>query len=160
MVQIFMLVVGVWYVYKLLTMGSAASKLQLPPEVLAQWRAQRKRQYLWGIAAGWGSLVATVITASATINPNGYYTASDALNAEIPVVAVGLIILFGGIVLSIRADRRAKSIERGAANSGYGMPGAYPPPAQPGAYPPGWQPGAYPPPAKPDEGQPTPGGQQ
>jgi hypothetical protein len=137
-----MLVVGVWYVYKLLTMGSAASKLPLPPEVLAEWRAQRKRQYLWGIAAGWGSLVAIIITASATINPNGYYTASDALNAEIPEFAVGLIVLFGGILLSIRADRRAKSIEREAANSGYGMPGGYPPVAQPG------------------EGQPTPGGQQ
>jgi hypothetical protein len=142
MLQIIMLVVGVWYVYKLLTMGSAASKLRLPPEALAEWQAQRKRQYLWGIVAGWGSLVAAVITASATINPNGYYSTSDALNAEIPELVVGLIILFGGIFFSIRADRRAKTIERGAASSGYGMPGAYPPPAQPG------------------EGQPTPSDQQ
>jgi hypothetical protein len=47
MLQDIMLVVGVWYVFKLLTIGSSGLKLGLPPEVLVEWRAQRKKQYLW-----------------------------------------------------------------------------------------------------------------
>ena len=61
MIQIIMLVVGVVYLVKLMTMNSAGMRLGLPPEVLAEWRGQRQKQYLWGIAAGWGSLVVGLI---------------------------------------------------------------------------------------------------
>jgi hypothetical protein len=81
MLQDIMLVVGVRYVFQLLTIGRSGLKLGLPPEVLVEWRARRKKQYLWGIAAGWGSLVAGILT-SVGMTPS-YPTTTDVARAQL-----------------------------------------------------------------------------
>jgi hypothetical protein len=138
MLQVIMLVVGIWYVFELLTIGSSGLKLGLPPEVLVEWRAQRKKQYLWGIAAGWGSLVAGILT-SVGMTPS-YPTTTDVARAQLSMIVVTAIVLIGCLVVSIAASKKAKSFEQKWTSLGYGMPGAYPPAAnQPGAYPPSAQ---------------------
>jgi hypothetical protein len=143
MLQVIMLVVGVWYVYELLTLGSSGLKLGLPPEVLVEWRAQRRKQYLWGIAAGWGSLVAGILT-SVGMTPS-YPTTTDVARAQLAMIVVTAIVLIVCLALSIAASRKAKSLEQQRTGFGYGMPG-YPPTAgQPGADPAAAQSGWYPP---------------
>src|ERR1035437_7740890 len=140
MLQVIMLVVGVWYVFELLTIGSSGLKLGLPPEILVEWRAQRKKQYLWGIAAGWGSLVAGILT-SVGMTPS-YPTTTDVARAQLSMIVVTAIVLIGCLVVSIAASKKAKSFEQKWTSLGYGMPGAYPPAAnQPRlGLPRGWDP--------------------
>ena len=168
MFQAIMLVVGVYYLLRLVTLGSAGVNVGMPPEVLQQWRGQKRRQYIWGIVAGWGSFVFGLILLSTTFNicqQNVYNcTSAQALEVTVMVFVMTLPVLLGGVLLSDRARRKAKTLQRGTSASvqpgwpqpGWPQPGAYPSaPAQPGwpqpgAYPsapaqPGWpQPGAYP----------------
>jgi len=120
MVQIVFMVLGIVYLFKLIGLGKAATTLGLPPEILAEWRHERTRQYVWGIVAGWGSFVVSLIVASATIDPAGYYTQSEVLAAEMPSLLAGLAVLIVGIVLSVRAGGKAKAIERQNAVSRLG----------------------------------------
>ena len=146
MLQVIMLVVGVWYLYELFTLGGSGSKLGLPPEVLVEWRAQRRKQYLWGIAAGWGSLVAGILT-SVAMTPS-YPTTTDVARAQLTMIVVTAIVLVGCLVLSIAASRKAKSFEEQRTAFGRGMLG-YPPTAgQPGGYPAPAQSAWYPPAAQ------------
>lgn len=128
MLQDIMLVVGVWYVFQLLTIGRSGLKLGLPPEVLVEWRARRKKQYLWGIAAGWGSLVAGILT-SVGMTPS-YPTTTDVARAQLSMIVVTAIVLIGCLVVVNAASKKAKSFEQKWTSLGYGMPGAYPPSAQ------------------------------
>jgi uncharacterized membrane protein len=143
MIQIIMLVVGVFYAYRLLNLGAAGMKFGMHPEALVQWRAYKKRQYVWGIAAGWGSLVlglgALFIVTAATrqcVNALGYnYCASNSSAANVWMILVTFAVLIVGIILSVMANNKAKALERTGMNPN-GAPMAQPgwgqPPVQPG----------------------------
>ena len=123
MVQIVMLVVGVVYLFKWYNLGSAAQKLALPPQALAEWRSQRKKQYIWGIVAGWGSLVLGLIALFGVLATTkhcydfGFSTGAicdngDSDSANGAMIIVTLIVLIGGIILSVMAGNKAKAIEQ------------------------------------------------
>jgi hypothetical protein len=147
MVQIIMLVLGVYYLYKLINLSSAGLNLGLPPEAVFQWRAARRMQYIWGIAAGWGSLVLGLAALfMITLTTRQCFGAdlglgdicwSDTNTAFLAMLGVTAVVLVGGIALSVMAGNRAKAIEaRGVPSFAYGVPAGQPawgqPPAQPG----------------------------
>jgi hypothetical protein len=125
MLQLVVMGIGVFYVFKLLTLAGASAKLGLPPDQLITWRALRQRQYGWGIAAGWGSFVVGLVVASATTGNRVYYSQSSALQAQIPTIVITAIVLVGGIVLSARAGRKATAIQSGGS-AAHPRPGAIP----------------------------------
>jgi hypothetical protein len=139
MLQLIMLVVGVYYLIKLLTLGSEGQKFGMPPEVLFQWRAQKQRQYIWGIVAGWGSLVVG-FAFILVMDPcyTGRCTTAEATNALLVVLGLTAVVLIGGIVLSMRARSKATQLQTRPAfaaqmPNAYGsMPGGF---VQPGGYP-------------------------
>lgn len=122
MLQLIFMFLGIVYLFKLIGLGNASTKMVLPPEALADWRHQRSHQYVWGIIAGWGSFVVSFVVAKATMDPDGYYTQSDALAAAIPSLLIGIAILVVGIVFSMGAGRKAKAIEQQNAVSPFGTP--------------------------------------
>jgi hypothetical protein len=165
MIQIIMLVVGVYYAYRLLTLSSAGLNFGMHPEALIQWRAQKKQQYLWGIAAGWGSLVLGlgamfVVTATTRTCAFGDYCYSDTGAASVWMLLVTLAVLIVGIALSVMANNKAKALQRTGMNP-FGGQGVQPGWGQPPVQQPGWgqppvqQPGwGQPPAAQPGWGQP------
>ena len=162
MLQIIMLVVGVYYLYRLATLSNLGLEFGFPPEILAQWRAHKKHQYVWGIVAGWGSLVASLIAlfavqaATRKCYTSYYYNFcddGDADTAFVWMVVVTAIVLIGGIVLSIMAGNKAKALEQQARAMGMVATFA----AQPGwPQPPAAQPGWGTPPTAPQWGAPPP----
>jgi hypothetical protein len=181
MIQIIMLVVGVYYAYRLLNLGSAGLNFGMHPEALIQWRAQKKAQYLWGIVAGFGSLALGlgamfVVTATSRRCVYSDYCYSDTSAASLWMILVTLVVLIAGIALSVKANNKAKALERTGMNPlgsqlvqpawgqppvqpGWGQPPVQPgwgqPPVQPGwGQPPVQQPGWGQPPAQPGWGQP------
>jgi hypothetical protein len=165
MIQIIMLGVGIYYLYQLTQLGRAGFNLGLSPDLLYQWRAQRRQQYLWGIVAGWGSLIGSIVALVAVMamTQRCYYgyCASDDDAAAVWMIVVTLVLLVGGIVLSLVARNKAIAIERLGRPYGYGAP-MWGQPAQPAwgqlAQPAWGQPPAQPawgqPPAQPAWGQP------
>jgi hypothetical protein len=167
-----LLVLGVFYIYKLTVLKADGLKYGMPPDVLEAWRGNKRMQYIWGIIAIFGSgaisiigFFAYVVTyPSCTSSYNSYtYTYNSCDNLQtggaVAILIVGwilapLVVLVVGLVLSWMSSSKAKALEAQGTPVAYGMPGAYPP-AMPGAYPPagqgGWpqQPGAYPPPPPP-----------
>lgn len=112
MLQIIFMVLGIVYAVRLIGLSKAGTNLGLAPERLVEWRNLRRRQYIDGIVAGWGSLVATIVVAKLTIDPAGYTTQKEVDAANLPPLLVGIAVLIIGMVGSIRADRRAKAIEK------------------------------------------------
>jgi uncharacterized membrane protein len=173
MIQIAMLVVGIYYAYRLMNLSSAGLNYGMHPEALVQWRAHKKTQYLWGIAAGWGSLVlglgalfaVTAMTRQCVTFVNYCYSDTGAAFGWSLIVTV--LVLGVGIALSVQANNRAKALERTGMNPygaqtmqpGWGQPPVQPgwgqPPVQPGWGQPPVQPGWGQPPAQPGWGQPA-----
>ena len=153
-----LLALGIFYIYKFTTLGADGLKLGMPPDALQTWSAQKRMQYIWGIVAVFGSFAVSFISYflwAATLRTcYGYYDTCDAGgNAVILLLGVflaPLVVLGVCLALSWMASGKAKAIQVQSSPFGYGMPGAYPPPMQggwqqPGAYPPP-MPGAFPPP--------------
>jgi|ERR1035437_8502193 hypothetical protein len=157
-----MLAVGVYYLIRLFTLGSDGAKFGMTPEVLNEWKAKKRSQYIWGIIAGWGSAIAYFVYLF-LLDPcfRGYCSRGDLASSTLVGLFLTVVILIIGIVLSVRGGRAAKRLQS-TGQAAWGQPGAYPQgpapagwgqPAQPGSYPQGpapagWgqpaQPGSYP----------------
>ena len=163
-----LLILGIFYIYKLAQLGSDGLTFNMPPDALQAWRGEKRMQYIWGAIAVFGSFVIGVIgyfmyAATTTTCARDYYYNSNSCGSggSVAILLLGvflapLIVLIVGFVLAWMASSRAKAIQMQASPTSYGMPGGYPVqggwPQQAGGYPPatqsGWpqQPGAYPPP--------------
>ena len=169
-----LLILGVFYIYKLSVLGTEGLKYGMPPEALQAWQGHKRMESIWGIIAIFGSFVIGIIgyvayalTISTSCSDNYYYSRTCTSNGgSVAVLLLGgmlapLVLLVVGMVLSWMAHSKANAIRLQSSPAGYVMPGAYPPaqggwPQQPGAYPPPpAQPGAYPPPPPDDPQAPT-----
>jgi len=111
-----MLVVGVNYLYRLYKMGSTAAKLELSPDERDRWRSHRRSQDLWGIVAGWGSLVLYIVfIAYVSSCATSHCTSGEAANATLPGVVLSVVVLFGGMILSDRGRRAANRLRSAAS---------------------------------------------
>jgi hypothetical protein len=111
MIQLIFMVVGVVYLFKLIGMNrNTGSELGLDEETLAKWQGLRRKQFIWMIAAGWGSFGVTLAT-GALIGAAIELSRDNAMVAQIAVLAIGLITMFSCYSFSSRAGKKAKEIE-------------------------------------------------
>jgi Na+/melibiose symporter-like transporter len=115
MIQIIFMVIGVVYLFKLIGIEKTGSRLGLDAETLAKWQGHRRKQYLWMIAAGWGSfviaLVITIVIGAAVDS----MTENVALGVQIAMIVVGLITMFSCYSISSREAKKAVELEAGKA---------------------------------------------
>jgi len=119
MIQLIFMVVGVVYLFKLIALnGKTGSNLGLDAETLAKWQGHRRKQYIWMIAAGWGSFVMMLVAGvvvGAMMAAGGNVTEGGAFGAQIGVTVVGLIVMGSCYSVSSGAAKKAKELEAGKA---------------------------------------------
>jgi len=117
MIQIIFMVIGVVYLFKLVSMTkNTGSDLSFDAEKLANWQSHRRQQYIWMIAAGWGSAAVSFglgILAVAVLNASGQLTQENASAAQIVVLVISLIVMFSCYRVSSSQAKKAKELERG-----------------------------------------------
>jgi hypothetical protein len=123
MPQIILALWSAYFLFRLFTFGGHERRLGLSPESLAAWRAARQKEYLWGLAAAWGVVVAWIALpiefASFASMQEGegvaYGAAFLTLGIFFPTVAIAF---FGCMALSLRAGRKARLLESQWAAAG------------------------------------------
>ncbi len=64
MIQIILMIIGLVYFVKLLTLGSqSAAKLGWDATAFEEWKQLKRHECNWMIAAGWGSFVLSLVVA-------------------------------------------------------------------------------------------------
>jgi len=173
MIEILVFGGGLYFLVKLLTSGNSGPTMAVPPEILVQWRHHKKTHYIWGLIGTWGAVVLGLVVlfvVMATTRKcydfgiagySSYCTDGDGATAGVAAIAVILVVLALGLILSWQANQRAKALELmyRPPMLGWGQPQQPAwgqPPVQPG-----WgqpqqpqQPGWGQPPVQPGWGQP------
>jgi hypothetical protein len=133
--------VGVFYLIKLVNVGSAGTDLGMPFEVLERWRVEKRWQCFWGMVAGLAAFAASLaflFTADPCYNGDCTMDQENAALVGMAVVTFGVLIL--GFIPTVRAGRTAKMVRSSAPpiplepdryepreHPGWGRPVATPP---------------------------------
>lgn len=121
MLQVIMLVVGAYYLIRLLRLGSAEAGLELDPDSLDRWRSARRRQFAWGIVAGWGSLILYILyIAYVSRCATTHCTLDEAAGAALGGVILSLIVMIVGVVLSETSRRAANLVQSTGGSTTWG----------------------------------------
>ena len=115
MIELIMLGVGVFYLSKLLTVGSAGTRLGMPYELLERWRTAKRKQYFLGMVAGLGAFAASMAFLL-TADPcyNGECTVDQENSSLLGIVVVTFGVLILGFILTARAGNKAKMVRSSA----------------------------------------------
>ena len=112
MIQLILMGIGLVYTFKLLAMNSnTGSELGLGPEVQRMWQSHKRKRYLWMIAAGWGSFLASIgvsFVVGAGLASNGNLTQESANAADIVILLVSMVMMFACWAFSSREEEQAK----------------------------------------------------
>ena len=123
MIEILVFGGGLYFLVKLLTSGNSGPTMAVPPEILVQWRHHKKTHYIWGLIGTWGAVVLGLVVlfvVMATTRKcydfgiagySSYCTDGDGATAGVAAIAVILVVLALGLILSWQANQRAKALE-------------------------------------------------
>ena len=123
MIEILVCGGGLYFLVKLLTSGNSGPTMAVPPEILVQWRHHKKTHYIWGLIGTWGAVVLGLVVlfvVMATTRKcydfgiagySSYCTDGDGATAGVAAIAVILVVLALGLILSWQANQRAKALE-------------------------------------------------
>ena len=111
MLQIIFMVIGTFYLFRLIGLNGRAVKLTIDePDSIARWRFHRRRQYLWMIAAGWGIAVVSIVV-SAAISATVQLTSGSALVVQAVLIVLAIAGMITCAVISSKAGTEADKIE-------------------------------------------------
>jgi len=122
MIQIIFMVLGVVYLFRLIGMNKqTGSHLGLDEAALAAWQSHRRKQYIWMIAAGWGSLAVSFVAgflagAVVAVMSGGELTRDGATVAQIATLVISLIAMLSCYAVSSGAGKQAKELEARAVS--------------------------------------------
>ena len=112
MLQIIFMVIGVYYLFRLLTMNPmTGARPGLLGPALVEWQRTKRREYIAMIIAGWGSFAVNIAVDVALAPSGGFAADSDAMSVMLLSLVAGLIVLVAGGVVSYRAHQKCKDLE-------------------------------------------------
>lgn len=114
MIQFVLMIFGAIYLFKLLMLRRTGAKLGFQPDALDSWKAERRKQFLWMIAAGWGSF-ALMLVLFLILSTFGVDWDLDDIRLQAIFLVFVVVVMVTFYSLSDGARKRADALEKNRA---------------------------------------------
>ena len=110
-----LMLIGVVYLFKLLLLNkNAGLRLGLDEEKLVAWSDNRRKQYIWMVAAGWGTFVLQFAAGMVvTLLTNaGQLKQEDTIGTQIIILLIGVMVMIWCWNVSSSYAKKANAVSR------------------------------------------------